>query len=438
MSNHFALAAVTRTLRNLLTRVAAEDFSALPDDVRPNGEIRITSLPPHRVQTGEDTGNQLNLFLYHAEPSPAYRNMDLPRRVRPGERGRPPLALNLHYLVTAHGEGDSELVAHALLGTAMGILHDHPVLGRDEIRNALPASHLDEQFERIRITPHPLGLEDLSRLWAGFQSEFRLGAAYQASVVLIESRHPTTAALPVLRRGPDDEGVRTVAGPGPTLLRIRSIHAPGLPENPRNGKPAAELGDTLLLEGAHLRGGPVVAILRHPLLDTPLELPASEPTGPGLPVGSGVEVTLPPAASAGASRAWPPGIYTVELRYAPGDAPALHTNRLPFPLAPSVESLSPDTADVGAQPFHLTLTCRPQVRVGQPVSLLLGSREFPPDPVVAPGAPDDPSTLVFRVSTLGEGAWVARLRVDGADSIPIDFTVSPPVFDAGQTLTLTS
>ncbi len=437
MSTPFAVAAVTRTLRNLLTRVATEDFSGLPDDTRPNGEIRITTLPPDRVQTGEDAGNQLNLFLYHAVPSPAYRNMDLPRRVRPGERGHPPLALNLHYLVTAHGEGDSELVAHALLGTALGILHDHPVLGREEIRDALPASHLDEQFERIRITPHSLGLDDLSRLWAGFQSEYRLSAAFQASVVLIESRRPTTAPLPVLRRGPDDEGVRTVAGPGPTLLRIRSIHDPGLPERPRSGKPAAELGDVLILEGAHLRGGPVDAILRHPLLDTPLELPVSASTDPGFPAGTGVEVALPPMGSPGAAAAWPPGIYTVELRYAPPDAPALHTNRLPFPLAPSLESLSPDTLGVGAQPFDLTVTCRPQVRAGQAVSLLLGNREFAPEPPVAPGAPDDPSTLVFQVHALGAGAHVARLRVDGADSVPIDFSVSPPVFDGGQTLSLT-
>ena len=69
----------------------------------------------------------------------------------------------------------------------MGILHDHPLLGAAEIEAALAESNLDQQVERIRITPQPLTLEEMSKLWTTFQTQYRISAAYQACVVLIES-----------------------------------------------------------------------------------------------------------------------------------------------------------------------------------------------------------------------------------------------------------
>ena len=50
---------------------------------------------------------------------------------RDGEPAQPPLALNLFYLLTAYGrDNDAQRpFSHMLLGRAMSILHDHPVLG---------------------------------------------------------------------------------------------------------------------------------------------------------------------------------------------------------------------------------------------------------------------------------------------------------------------
>ena len=84
-----------------------------------------------------------------------------------------PIVLEDGTLVLALGHDDSELIGQVLLGTAMRILHDHPVLSRAEIRDALALSELDSQFERLRITPMPVSSDELSKLWAGFQSEYR-------------------------------------------------------------------------------------------------------------------------------------------------------------------------------------------------------------------------------------------------------------------------
>ena len=435
MSTDLGIAGVTRALRNLLGQVAEADYSDLPDDTRPTTEIQVTTLPLDRVRNGEgeNAGNQVNLFLYHAESSAAYRNMDMPRQVRPGEAGRPPLALSLYYLLTAYGESDSELVAHVLLGAAMRVLHDHPLLSREELRDALSQSELDAQFERIRITPQPVSLDEVSKLWTGFQSEYRLSAAYQASVVLIESRRASRAPLPVLRRGAADRGPVTVAAPGPTLLEIREFFDPSLPERPPHGKPAAELGDVAVIGAMNLGGDPMTARFRHLRLEEPL------PPQPLLSEGTATEarVALPPVGDPGVPAQWPAGFYTVELVVERPGVPVWTTNRLAFALAPTLEGITPSSQPLGGQPFDLTLTCRPQVLEEQRVMLLLGDRQFAPDSVTTPADPDAATTLVFPVDGLSEGAHVVRLRVDGADSIPIDFMADPPAFDGGQTVTIT-
>jgi hypothetical protein len=434
MSNALAIAAVTRTLRNLLGHVATADFSGLPDDTRPTAEIQITTLPLDRVRNGDgdNSRNQLNLFLYHAEPNAAYRNMDPPRQVRSGETGRPALALNLYYILTAYGQADSELVAHVLLGSAMRILHDHPVLSREEIRNALAQSELDGQLEHVRLTPQPVSLDEVSKLWTGFQSEYRLSAAYQASLVLIESLRSSRAPLPVLRRGAADRGPFVLAAPAATLLEVEEIFDPSLPSHPPHGKPAAELGDVLVLAGANLGSDPITARLRHLRRDVALDLaPLPERSD------TEIQVALPAAGDAGVPAQWPPGIYTIELVVQRPGMPSWTTNRLPFALAPTLASINPTSQSAGAQPFDLTMDCTPQVLPDQRVALLLGHREFLPASVTTPADPDSPTTLVFPIAGLDAGDYVARVRVDGADSIPIDFSATSLQFDAAQTVTIT-
>lgn len=423
MSNEFAIAAVTRTLRNLLNQIISADFSGLPDDARPTAEITVTTLPLDKVRNGDSSRNQINLFLYHAEPNAAWRNRDMPRHIRPGESGHPPLALNLFYLITAYGQDDSELIGHLLLGMAMSILHDHPLLGRSEIESALAASGLHQQIERVRITPQPINLDETSKLWTGFQSEYRLSAAYQAAAVLIESRRPTTTPLPVLRRGGEDQGVFAVAAPAPLLRAVNLPHH----------KPAAEPGDVLTIEGTGFSGD-LILRLQNEHLPAPLLLSP-------LPEGSEVALRLQlpdTAVDPEAPSQWAAGFYTLTAAVQRPGLPAWTSNALPFALAPRVLSLAPDSIAVGALPATLTLTCVPQIRPGQRVSLLSGGREFSPEAITTPADPTAVTTLSFTLADLLPGEYVVRLRVDGVDSIPVTFSdTTPPQFDDNQKVTIT-
>ena len=91
-----------------------------------------------------------------------------------------------------------------MLGAVASTLNSQPLLSTQNIQAAvmqfsfLAGSGLDSQVERIRFTPTALSLEEFTKLWSAFfQVEYSLSAAYQASVVLIESSDTPQAALPV-------------------------------------------------------------------------------------------------------------------------------------------------------------------------------------------------------------------------------------------------
>jgi hypothetical protein len=64
----------------------------------------------------------------------------------------------------------------------MPILHDHTMLGTEEIKDALIDKDLYQQIEKVRIVPQPLSLEEMSKLWTIFQAPYRISAAYEVSV----------------------------------------------------------------------------------------------------------------------------------------------------------------------------------------------------------------------------------------------------------------
>jgi hypothetical protein len=423
MSNFFAIAGVTRTLLNLLTPIASASFATLPSEARPTAEILVSALSLDKIP--EDPGkNRVNLFLYQAEHNPAWRNLDPPVQTRPGEAAHPSLALNLNYLLTARGQDGSELIGHLLLGMAMNILHDHAVLSRQELETALAASGLHEQIERLRVTPHLLSLEEISKLWTGFQSEYRLSAAYQVAVVLIDSQLPARTPLPVLRRGADDRGPYVFTAPFPALLAVN------LPRS----KASAELGDTLTLSGSQLDGGHATVRLRHPLLAPAMSLsPLAGDTGTEMQVRLPDIADDPQVPSQMAA-----GFYRLALVVAKPGFPSWTTNEVAFALAPRVTDVSPQTIAAANLPAALTLKCVPQIRPEQKVGLLFQDREISAESVTTPADPTAESTAVFTLREADPGDYVVRLRVDGVDSIPVIFSdTGPPGFNPAHQVKIT-
>jgi len=414
MSNELAIAAVTATLRNLLA-------SGIPD--LPNQFV--TTRPPDRARASGASPDQLNVFLYQTTLNPAWRNT-----VPPGIPGLP-LALNLHYLITAFGEGDDDTRSHRWLGAAMRILHDHPLLGAREIRDALAESDLDAQIERVRITPTTMSLEEMSKLWTTFQTQYRISAAYQADVVLLDSKRPPRAVLPVLRRGEEDRGVETV--PGIALPEIDAV-------TPPHGQSSALLGDEVEITGRNLAG---LLRVRFSALRTSLGDPVVVEVAAGAgAVGTDTKVVVTLPNDAAAHQQWPAGFYTVALVVKRGTRGWV-SNALGMALAPRIETITPANPvqrDANGN-VTLTLTCTPLLRVlevngqkrhAQTVELALGIRRQ----VTAEPPTESPTTgkAVFRyhadAADLGKH-WV-RLRVDGVELPRIDRSKPLPEFDSAH------
>jgi len=424
MSNSLAIEAVTSALQKLI-----EDGAKLLDNGDQDPEftdLEVTVQPPDRARNNR-TNNQINLFLYQTAVNAALRNMDMPRQVRSGESSLPPLALNLYYLVTAYGRNNEDTMSHRLLGRAMRILHDYSILiasdllSPTEISDLFGASGLDLQPERVRLTPVPMSVDEMSKLWMIFQTQYRISAAYQAAVLLIESTRQVRSSLPVLRRGGEDRGVQVISSASPSIDELL------LP----NSQPGARLGEGLTIKGKHLDSPGLMVRFSSLRLDDYIEI---EP----LPGGNAnqIEVHLEDENEGpGAMARWVPGFYTVSLVVRRPDMPAWTSNEVAFALAPKI-TVSPNTSPAGD--LSLTLTSTPRIRDRQRIILLFGESQIMPETVTNPVDESLPTELDFFIPGVANGSYVVRLRVDGADSLPIIQSGTPPKleFDPAQKVTI--
>jgi hypothetical protein len=413
MSNPLAIAATTLTLQAILQSGVLSD----PHDLDLN-DTTVTILPPDKAR-GNGNANQLNLFLYQIVPNAAWRNMNIPSQVASGETGTPPLALTLHYLVTAFGKDNDTTLpyGHHLLGKAMSILYDHALLGPDEIKAAtaasFPDSDLDKQVERVRITLQPMSLEEISKLWSGLVTQYRLSVGYEVSVALIDSTQPKKTPLPVLTRGAGDKGVLSQASLISPFPALDQIQFP-------NSQTSARLGDILVLTGNNLDGTSVGLQFNHALWSTPVEVP---PQAGGTATQVTVQIPTGPTA-------WPAGFYTVSLSVQrPGETYRRTTNQLSFALAPRI-TVAP--ASAAGPSITYTVTCSPEVWADQRASLLLGDQE-----ILANAHPFQIANLTFAAQELSAGPYFVRLRIDGVDSFLVNRALTPPQFDPTQKVTVT-
>jgi len=416
VSTALAVAATSRVIAAVIDDAVAAARLVLPGIL---GSATTSSAPPDHLLTGTATEvTNLNLFLYHVTYNQGWREVGLPTRGADGRPiGRAPLAIDLHYLLSAYSAGDYE--AQIVLGIGMQALHEIPILFRTKIQlvfaaptndvdKALATAEIADQIELIKIVPQQLGSEELSKLWTAFQSKFRVSAAYAVSVVLIETKAPVVSALPVLTRNlvvmPFLEPV--IEQVDPQIITFA---------------PAA----TLTITGSNLVGRNTVVVF-----DGNPQSPQT-PT----PIGNGatVAVTLPPLAA---------GINTlrivrqIDLGVNP-KTPFVESNVASFILQPVIRrdpapphnyliTIGPPDPGITPPRIPITVTLDPAITATQKISLILNKTNLAvsetPQSYMFDAAASDltpPSQAVVRIQGVPTGDYLVRIRVDGADS-PLD------------------
>jgi Pvc16 N-terminal domain len=389
MSNYLAIATVTAALQQVL----------LPTVKQAVGGANVGF---NRPDPTSSTTPLVNIFLYQITPNAAYRNADLPlRRSDASLIQAPQAAFDLHYLFTFHGD-DTQLQPQLLLGAVVTTLHAQPLLSTSNINNAvtnfgfLAGSGLENQVERIKFTPTALSLEEFSKLWSVFfQVEYSLSAAYQASVVLMQTTDSPQPAPPVAARN-----LYVIPFQMPSILQVIAASAPTDP---------ITSASTLLVQGQNLRGPNTFLLMENqefapaPITDSQLTLPVPSTIHAGI---QGVQVLQ---------------------KSLMGTPPVLHrgleSNIAPFVLQPTITNA---TAAAGPPPAtNVKLTLSPNIGIGQRAVLLLNNFAAAPAtvytslPVVSAA---DSNQVVIPINSVPSGTYVARVQVDGAESL---LTVDP-------------
>jgi hypothetical protein len=186
VANYLAIAAVARTLMRLIEQECPRD--------------EFTATPTFALYHSHDFGSAtiaegFSLMLYRVTVNGA-RNQP-PRRGRDGVAHRPPLPLDLHFLLTPWaGEAERQL---RLLGWAMRFVEDHAILAANELNHSLtrrdrPAFAPEEMVE---LYCDPPAIADYLGLWDKYKARWQTSVTYVARMVLIESDLTIREAPPV-------------------------------------------------------------------------------------------------------------------------------------------------------------------------------------------------------------------------------------------------
>jgi hypothetical protein len=446
----------------------------------------VTLLPPGDTLP-EDVG--VNLYLYRVAESPAIRNQPWRGDRSRGPSDRPGLGLQLHYLLTPRGKASeanstSGDVAHTMLGVAMLTLHQHPVLNDVHLQgfdaDAALSQHLQDSYEKVKVTISTVGIEELSKIWATINQPYRLSVAYEVSLVELVPERPESVAPGTVSR---------------TRVEVLPLGRPRLAAlAPASGALARLVGGAVTANPLAISGSllgatgldPVVLVGGRPVpLQAPAEPPFTELTA-SLPLeldaGPQADVRVSLAGSASDPLAflvspWLAGITPVRTALdpaLPADATLALTGQglaAPFTVrfdGPGGPGTSPGTvaadgttsaavpADLpnGAHQVRVvlgdadhslsnprTLQVLPRVDAGPAVSVepgrhrldLTGARlDGSEIRVVLDGvaheasANADPAALSFRFNRLlGSGRHAVAVEVDGQRSRAVAFTVPP-------------
>lgn len=381
MSNHLAIATVTAALAELvLNAVRPVIGTAGVSTVRPGGSVANPGV---------------NLYLYETRPNAAGRNLDLPTRSGGGGMvQRPRAALDLHYLLSFHGS-DKDLEPQRLMGAVVRTLHGRPLITRALIRDAAKKAplagladkpDLAEEPDLVRLSPHDLSLDDLTKLWSAFQAEFELSMACRAGIVFIEPEEAPQPGLPVLARQ-----IHTLPFGLPTIDAVE----PAMME--------AVAGATLTVRGVNLMAG-----------DTQVVLGAAAVAPKPGSTGQALAVALPAGVRAGVV---PVQVVQRLWMGAPSLHPGFESNVAALVLRPQAPVAAYDAVNK-----RFSVTASPAVGAAQRVELLLNEAGAAQPractlPVLPRAADADPLLFDAGKAPVAAGTYLVRLRVDGADSL---------------------
>jgi hypothetical protein len=410
MSSALAIGAAMRAIADQIDKgvVAAGLFSLI-------GAAQTTVRPPDLEPVGDSVENDhLNLFLYTVTTNSGWRNTAATRNPAGFRIGRPPLGIDLHFMLSAYGS--AQYHRELLLGVGMQVLYEQPFLDRNQIRallnsggppleQKLATAQLDQQIEQIKISPHDLSADELYKLWSAFGSKCRPSACYVATVVLIESKDEVQSAPPVTTR---NLGVVPYEPPSIDQIQPAVFMLAGGPQS-------------VVLTGSGFQAPGTMVVIGS------VVVPFDSSTA------TSASLTVPLAVLPG------PNLLQVIRQYPIGQPPAKmigQSSPVAFVVQPSVGAI---TTPITLSVQQIVVAVVPNCGSNQSATLLLNQTDAAlgttPHTYAIDAVASDiaGATIAFDASSVASGTYLVRLRIDGTESVP-DF--DPALGFTGPTVVL--
>ena len=154
-----------------------------------DSEDRISLESPADLE-GNDTV-RLSIYLYRIAEDAQSKNRP-PLNLGNGRVQKPPLTLDLYYLVTPLVGLPRE--QQIVLGKTMQVLYDRATLQGTDLVGSLSTSG-----ETVRVILNTVTLEETTRVWQALEMSYRLSVGYVVRVAMIDSRRQQ-ALQPVTER----------------------------------------------------------------------------------------------------------------------------------------------------------------------------------------------------------------------------------------------
>jgi hypothetical protein len=190
MATYAALAAVGTALVNLLKDASRSEF--------PQAKFKLFQAADFGDPAAIPNPEGASVYLYRLAANTNRRN--LPPRTEPdGTRTRPPLPLDLFFLITPWASSaDKQL---RLLGWIMRVIEDSNILPASLLNELEQDGAIFEPGESVELFYDPIGLNDMAVLWENLKQVKTLpSVTYVARMVRLNSRTLLTLAEPVQAR----------------------------------------------------------------------------------------------------------------------------------------------------------------------------------------------------------------------------------------------
>lgn len=203
----------------------SKTFKQILEDNMTTTPLSITiSTPDEEIS---DSTNRINLFLYQVLENAQLKNQDWQMN-NPTTMKPPSLSLNLFYLLTPYPQNPNDYTnAHLILGEAMQVLFDHPVL---------TSTYLNQAAEETKLILNPVSIDEMTKIWSAINKPYRLSVSYEVSVAQIDSGVAAKEIKLVKER----------------KVKVKSYSGP--PEIERLDPESGNIGDTVRIIGNNLSG----------------------------------------------------------------------------------------------------------------------------------------------------------------------------------------